>query len=479
MGIQNNGLPDNFLWGGATAANQCEGAYNVDGRGLAGTDVIPQGGDRMKILVEGISNLTMDDNRYYPSHEAIDFYHHYKEDIAMFAEMGFKVFRMSMSWSRIFPNGDDETPNEAGLQFYENVFKELQKYGIEPLVTIIHYDLPLNLMIKYGSWKDRRMVEFYKRYVMTIFKRYKGLVKYWLTMNEINTAIFLPFNSMGVIFDDSESHEQQRYTAIHHELVASAWAVKIAHEIDPEYKVGNMVCAAKWIPYTCAPNDVLSSIDKDHNLYFFADVQSRGYYPSYKLREFDRLNVAIPFVEDDEKVLRENTIDFISFSYYGTHVTSADPEVNEAQGVSDLKTLTNPYLPEVRYKRQDDPIGLRITLNELYERYQKPLFIVENGTAGAEELVNGTVEDDYHINYLREHIKAIKDAVLIDGVKLLGYTTWGCIDLIAASSGLMSKRYGFIYVDKDDQGRGTLKRYRKKSFYWYKKVIESNGADLD
>ena len=472
-------FPDNFLWGGATAANQCEGAYNVGGRGLANVDVQPHGKDRYAVSAGKRVMLELEDGYYYPGLEAIDFYHHYKEDIALFAEMGFKVFRLSIGWTRIYPLGDEEEPNEEGLMFYENVFKELKKYNIEPLVTITHFDCPIHLTKKYGSWKNRKMIDFYEKLVRTLFTRYKGLVKYWLTFNEINMLLHLPFTGAGVLIEEGENKDQVLYTAAHHELVASALATKIAHEIDPENKVGCMLAGGCTYPNTPKPDDIWCALKKERESYFFIDVQSRGYYPNYTLKELERKNIKIPFMEGDQELLRNNTVDFVSFSYYSSRLVSADPKVNNLTEGNVFASLKNPYLETSQWGWQIDPLGLRITLNELYDRYQKPLFIVENGLGAKDELINGTVEDDYRIDYLKEHIKAMKAAIEEDGVELLGYTAWGCIDLISASTGEMSKRYGMIYVDRDDQGNGTFKRYKKKSFNWYKKVIESNGEDLD
>lgn len=472
-------LRKDFLWGGATAANQCEGAYNEGGRGLANVDVVPHGKDRFPVSLGKMKMLELDDQHYYPALEAIDFYHHYKEDIALFGEMGFKTYRLSIAWSRIFPNGDEETPNEEGLKFYEDVFKECHKYGIEPLVTITHFDCPMHLITEYGGWRNRKLVDFYKNLVTVLFTRYKGLVKYWLTFNEINMILHMPFMGAGLLIEEGENADEVKYTAAHHELVASAWATKIAHEIDPTMMVGCMLAAGNTYANTCAPQDVWKSMEKDRENYFFIDVQSRGAYPAYALKELERKGIQIPFVEGDKEILRDHTVDFISFSYYSSRLTSADPEMNKSTQGNVFATLKNPYLNASEWGWQIDPLGLRITLNALYDRYQKPLFIVENGLGAKDELINGTVEDDYRIDYLREHIKAMKDAVELDGVDLLGYTPWGCIDLVSASTGEMSKRYGFIYVDKDDEGKGSLQRYKKKSFDWYKKVIATNGENLD
>ena len=386
---------------------------------------------------------------------------------------------MSIGWSRIFPNGDDITPNKEGLDFYHSVFEECRKYDIEPLVTIAHFDVPMNLVTKYGSWKNRKLVDLYVKYCSVLFNEYKDLVKYWLTFNEINMLLHLPFTGAGLVFEEGENQEQIKYTAAHNQLVASAKATKIAHEINPDFMIGCMLAAGNTYANTPNPNDVFKSLQADREGYFFVDVQSRGYYPNYALKELERKGVVVPFEDGDKELLKENTVDFISFSYYSSRLTSADPEVNKETEGNVFATLRNPYLQASEWGWQIDPLGLRITLNSLYDRYQKPLFIVENGLGAKDELVNGTVEDDYRISYLKEHIKAMKDAVELDGVDLIGYTSWGCIDLVAASTGQMSKRYGFIYVDRDDEGNGTYKRYKKKSFEWYKKVIESNGEELD
>lgn len=475
-------FPKDFLWGGATAANQVEGGWNEGGRGLANVDVIPWGPDRRKAM-SGTAGLEgLDPDHFYPGLEAVDFYHHYREDIALFAEMGFKVFRMSIAWSRIFPNGDEETPNEEGLQFYENVFKELQKHGIEPLVTITHFDCPMHLIKKYGGWKNPILIEFYKRLCTVLFTRFSPFVKWWLTFNEINMILHLPFIGAGLEFEEGEDQEKAKYLAAHNELLASAWAVKIGHEINPENQIGCMVAAGEFYPYCPMPEDVFLAQEKERENLLFIDVQSRGEYPPFARKMFERMGLDLGMTEEQEKLLKENTVDFISFSYYTTRCVSTRSDAGEQVGNA-FKGVRNPYLKASDWGWAIDPLGLRTTMNSLYDRYQKPLFIVENGLGAKDELVldeNGqeTVNDDYRIDYLKAHIQAMKDAVELDGVPLLGYTSWGCIDLVSASTGEMSKRYGFIYVDRDDQGRGTLKRTKKKSFDWYKKVIASNGEDL-
>ncbi len=473
-------LPGNFLWGGATAANQCEGGFQEGKRGIASVDVIPAGEDRFPVALGKLRMTACDEEHFYPSHEAIDMYHHYKEDIKLFAEMGFKCYRFSIAWSRIFPNGDDAQANEDGLKFYEDLINECLKYGIEPLVTICHFDVPMHLVTEYGSWRNRRMVDFYLKYCETVFRRFAGKVKYWLTFNEINMLLHMPFMGAGLLFEEGENEEAVKYQAAHHELVASALATKLAHELMPDAMIGCMLAAGNTYANTCAPEDVWKSMEKDRENYFFIDVQSRGEYPAYAKKMFERREIHIRMEAEDEKILRENTVDFISFSYYSSRLTSADLEAGEKTSGNAFATLKNPYLKASEWGWQIDPLGLRITMNALYDRYQKPLFIVENGLGAVDTpAADGMIRDDYRIEYLREHIKAMIDAVDIDGVELLGYTAWGCIDLVSASTGEMKKRYGFIYVDKDDDGTGTLKRSKKASFNWYQKVIASNGEDLD
>ena len=475
-------FPDEFLWGGATAANQCEGAYNVDGRGLSSVDTIPAGPERMKIARGERKMLECEPGFDYPAHEAIDMYHHYKEDIALFAEMGFKCYRLSISWTRILPNGDDDEPNEAGLAFYESLFNECKKYNIEPLVTIDHFDTPIALIKRYGGWRDRRMIDAYLKYCDVIFKRYKSLVKYWITFNEINMLLHMSFMGAGIVFEDGENSEQVKYRAAHHELLASAKAVKLAHEIMPDAKIGCMLAAGQFYPYTCDPADIWDGLEKDRDNYFFTDIQVRGAYPVWALKRMKRAGVDNVFADGDEEILASGTVDFVAFSYYSSRCTTADPEVFAAHarpGNAVFKAVVNPHLKNTEWGWQIDPLGLRVTANTLYDRYMKPLFVVENGLGAVDKVEDGEkIHDSYRIDYLRQHLIALRDAINEDGVPVMGYTAWGCIDLVSASSGEMKKRYGMIYVDKDDKGQGTLKRLRKDSFYWYKEVIATHGANL-
>lgn len=473
-------LREDFLWGGATAANQCEGGYDLGGRGVANVDLIPAGEDRKLVMSGKMKMYEFDKNHRYPAQTAIDMYHHYLDDLKMLAEMGFKTYRMSISWTRIFPNGDDELPNEEGLKYYEDIFLACKAYGIEPLVTLTHFDVPMHVVKKYGSWRSRLLIDYYQNFCRTVFERYKGLVRYWLTFNEINMILHAPFTGAGLYFEPGENEEQVKYQAAHHQLVASALATKIAHEVDPENQVGCMLAGGLNYPFACHPEDYFKSIQKDREGFFFIDVQSRGYYPSYALKKFEKEGISVKMNPEDTEILKANPVDFISFSYYSSRVVSARPNVSQETAGNIYNSIKNPYLESSEWGWQIDPLGLRASMNVLYDRYQKPLFIVENGLGATDHPdEEGYVEDDYRIAYHREHIKALKAAVEEDGVDLLGYTTWGCIDLIASSTGQMSKRYGFIYVDLDDEGKGTLKRTKKKSFNWYKKVIATNGEDLE
>lgn len=472
-------FPSSFLWGGAIAANQCEGAYKKDGKGLSIVDILPGGKQRFEALFKDPKGALTKDYGFYPSHESIDFYNNYKEDIKMFAEMGFKVLRLSISWPRIFPNGDDFEPNEKGLAFYDKLFAELKKYEIEPLVTINHFDTPVELVKKYGGWRNRKLIDYYVRYAKVLFERYKNDVKYWLTFNEINMLLHIPFFGGGLILEENENKLEAKYQAAHHQLVASGMVTKIAHEINPNNKIGCMLAAGDVYYNTPNPEDVLNSLEKNREQYFFIDVQSRGEYPKYANRIFEENRITLKVEDGDFEILKNNTVDFISFSYYSSRLSTADVELLKAEGGlgNAFFSLKNKYIKVSDWGWSIDPVGLRITMNNLYDRYQKPLFIVENGLGAKDILENDMVNDDYRIAYHKAHIAQMKEAMR-DGVDLLGYTSWGCIDLVSASTGEMSKRYGFIYVDRDDQGNGTNKRYKKKSFNWYKKVIESNGEVL-
>ncbi len=472
-------FPKDFMWGGATAANQCEGGIFEGGRGLANVDVCPAGADRSAVITGHKKMLAMDDAHTYPAAEAVDQYHHFREDLRLFAEMGFRVYRLSIAWTRIFPNGDEEQPNEEGLRFYEELFQECKKYGIQPLVTICHFDCPIGLIQACGGWRSREMIGHYLRLCKVLFERFREYVTHWLTFNEINMILHAPFLGAGLVFEEGEDEERIKYQAAHHELVASALAVKMAHEMNPSNQVGCMFAAGSVYPYSCRPQDVWEALKTGQENYFFADVQARGAYPSYAVRRLQAQGIYPQMEPDDVQILQRYPVDFIAFSYYNSRCIAAPGSTQEEAEGNLFRSVKNPYLTFSDWGWPIDPLGLRITLNEVYDRYQKPLFIVENGLGAMDQPdAQGQIEDDYRIAYLREHIRAMKAAVEEDGVDLMGYTAWGCVDLVSASTGEMKKRYGFIYVDKQDDGSGTLARSRKKSFGWYQKVIASNGEIL-
>ena len=465
-------FPENFLWGGATAANQCEGAYLTDGRGLSSVDVVPFGPDRMAVARGQLKMLACDAEHIYPAHDAIDMYCHYKEDIAMFAEMGFKVYRFSIAWTRILPAGDDDHPNEAGLAFYESLIDECLKYGIEPLVTICHFDTPIALIEKYGGWKDRRMIDAYLKFCTAIFTRYKGKVKYWLTFNELNNMRRMPGGAGGIFFKEGENQKQVIYQASHHMFVAHSLAVKLCHELCPDAKIGCMLSLSNTYPHTCRPEDVFETMELRRRSLFYGDVMIRGYYTA---RIWEEEDIHVSMEPGDEEIIRQYRSDYLGFSYYRTSTHEyGQPFYGDTGG--DQGT-PNPYLETTPWGWQIDPLGLRYTLNELYDRYQIPLFVVENGLGQVDEISeDGCIHDDYRIDYVRRHVQALREAIR-DGVEIMGYTYWGPIDIVSAGTGEMRKRYGFVYVDRDNEGKGTLARRKKDSFTWYQRLLASNGEE--
>ncbi|MFT8362181.1 MAG: 6-phospho-beta-glucosidase [Sporolactobacillus sp.] len=469
-------FPKSFLFGGALAGNQYEGGYDRDGKGLSIVDVEPAGQERGDMLRHPEKYLTIRDDLYYPSHQSIEFYDHYREDIKLFADMHFSALRISINWARIFPNGDDKEPNEAGLKFYDRVIDELARYNIEPIVTISHYETPLALVKKYGSWTNRKLIDFYLNYATTLFRRYGSRVKYWISFNEINCITENPFIAGGLVLDNEKNKVQAIYQASHYELVASAKVTKLLHEMVPGALMGCMLAFSPYYAKTCNPNDQVAAMQQNRVTLFYGDVHARGIYPTYMDRFFKDHHVNLDITDNDRKVLKENTVDYISFSYYMSH--TVDAEHRSEYAAQSYAPVKNPFIQESDWGWPIDPVGLRYSLNLLYDRYQKPLFIVENGL-GARDTVeeDGTINDDYRINYLNDHLVQAAEAI-IDGVELLGYTMWGPIDLVSAGTGEMEKRYGFIYVDRDNRGNGTLKRSKKKSFDWYRDVIDSRGAAL-
>lgn len=476
-------FPNNFLWGGAFAANQVEGGYRDGGKGLSVADIFPRG-DRKKgglfdRTYEQILEAAADeDDSKYPKRRGIDFYHRYREDISLFADMGFKALRFSMSWSRIFPNGDDAKPNEEGLAFYHDMVNELKAHGITPIITLSHFEQPLNLTLKYGGWTDRHLIEFFERFAQTVFDEFHEDIKYWITFNEIDATVHIPLTGAGIVKEHHDNLEQAVYQALHHQFVASARVTEYAHNHYPDFKIGCMTTKNLKYPATCKPEDCVQWFKETTLDSFYTDVQVFGEYPYAIRRQWEKKGIVIDMEPGDIAVMKTNTVDFVSFSYYASLVTSAEGAKKEKVSANLLVGEKNPYLKQTPWGWQIDPEGLRFALNQMYDRYKLPLFVAENGLGTLDVLENDTVQDDYRIDYIRKHVKEMEKAI-DDGVEVFGYTYWGCIDCISASTSEMSKRYGFIYVDQDDEGHGTLKRYPKLSFNWYKKLIASNGANLD
>lgn len=462
----NKTFPDGFLWGGAVAANQVEGGWQEGGKGISTSDMTPNGifGD---VVARQKGDFSIKD-------KAIDFYHRYPEDIALFAEMGFSCLRVSIAWTRIFPQGDEAEPNEAGLAWYDALFDEMARHNIQPMVTLSHYEMPWHLVENYGGWGNRKLIGFFERYARTVFTRYRNKVKLWLTFNEINMSLHAPLTGVGL---QAPCSKGEVYQAIHHQLVASGLAVKACHELIPDGRIGNMLLGGLMYPLTCKPEDVFATLQDNRSWLFFGDVQCRGAYPGYMQRFFRDNGIALQMEASDAGALR-HTVDFISFSYYMSGCVTADKEMVQKLRGNILDMVPNPHLASSEWGWQIDPLGLRTLLNLLWDRYQKPLFIVENGL-GAKDMpdASGNIHDDYRISYLNDHLVQVREAIE-DGVEVLGYTSWGPIDLVSASKAEVTKRYGFIYVDIHPDGSGTLDRSRKASFCWYRDVIHSNGATL-
>lgn len=477
------GFGKDFLWGGAVAAHQLEGGYDKGRKGLSIMDVTTAGDVHTRRRVtDGIV-----EGENYPNHEAIDFYDRYKEDIRLLAEMGFKCFRTSIAWTRIFPSGDEETPNEEGLKFYDDLFDECLRYGIQPVITLSHFEMPLYLVKKYGGWRSRKLIDFFERFAVTCFKRYKNKVKYWMTFNEINNQadvgdgkIFSLYSNSGIICEEGENPEELMYQAAHYELVASARAVRLGHEINPDFEIGCMIAMCPVYPATCRPEDVLMAEKSMQKRYYYTDVHVKGEYPANILKYWERKGLDIDVTKEDLEELRKGCVDYIGFSYYMSFCTAYHEENPGYDYRGGRDYVKNPYVKASEWGWQIDPVGLRYSLNWFTDRYHVPLFIVENGFGAYDKLEeDGSIHDPYRVEYLKKHIEEMKKAVEEDGVDLIGYTPWGCIDLVSAGTGEMDKRYGFIYVDKHNDGSGDLSRKKKDSFYWYKDVIATNGEMLD
>lgn len=489
-------MRQDFLWAGATSANQLEGGYLEGGKGLSNADVITGG----NVSTPRRVTYQIEKDTYYPSHEAVDYFHRYKEDIALFGELGIKVFRMSIAWTRIYPTGEEEFPNPQGIEFYHKVFDECHKYGIEPMVTISHFDVPYALCVKYHGWYDRKLIELFEKYCKTLFEEYKNDVKYWIPFNEINVPLF---NLLGNMIDDSryelcgdaqmlqgmlyKNKEdlpknmtlfQRKVQALHHQLVANAKVIQLGRKINSNFKFGSMTAYSLMYPMTTDPNDQLLALKSDMaGNDICMDVMVKGEYSPFALKYFESKNIKIKMEQEDTSILKKGCADFITFSYYMSGCVSQREDVLH-HAEKTFSGLRNKYLKKTDWNFQTDPVGLRIALNKVYNKYGLPIFISENGLGAYDELVNGTVYDDYRIDYLRDHIQQIKLASEEDGVDVFGYAVWGFIDLVSVGTGEHKKRYGLIYVDKNDDRSGDFSRYKKQSFYWYQKVIKTNGDDL-
>lgn len=473
-------LSKDFLWGGAVAAHQLEGGWDKGGKGVSIADVMTAGANGVdREITKGVLP-----GRNYPNHEAIDFYSRYKEDVKLFAELGFKCFRTSIAWTRIFPNGDETEPNEQGLQFYDSLFDELLKYGIEPVITLSHFEMPYHLVEKYGGWRSRELIDFFVRYAKTVMTRYRDKVKYWMTFNEVNNqgTNYVPWTgwtNSGILYQPGENVQTVLQQAVHYEMVASAKVVKLGHEINPDFKIGCMLAMVPFYPRTCSPEDMVASqIAMEHRLFYYGDIHVFGEYPAYMTAFRKNNGIVLDMTQDDLNCLREGRVDYIGLSYYMSNTVSSTEIENSVKVAEGFYTAKNPYVEASDWGWQIDPKGLRWSLNLLHQRYHVPLFIVENGFGAYDTVEPDGIHDPYRVDYLRPHIQEMKKAVFEDGVPVMGYTPWGCIDLVSAGTGEMEKRYGFIYVDKDNRGEGTLERRKKDSFFWYKKVIESNGEIL-
>ena len=467
-----------FLWGGAISAAQSEGNYLADGRQPSNFDYLPLDDRRLKAVYKNQADsiLASTGDEIYPGRNGNDFYHHYREDIGLLKELGVNSFRFSISWSRIFPTGEEEQPNEAGLKFYEDLLTELEKQQMEPIVTLSHFEIPIHLVKKYNGWEDRKVIDFFLHYGKTVMTRFKERIKYWIPFNEMNMVLHIPFIGGGILFEEGKDNLSMQYQAGHHQLLANALIIQAGKEIDPANQFGAMLAAGKTYAYTCDPKDVFAALQQERENLLFSDVQVFGEYPKFFAHYIVEKNLKLRIDQEDDEILKKNTVDFVSFSYYSSACTAAEESGIDRVATNGYTTLRNPYLPKGKSVWQDDPLGLRITLNQLQDRYHKPLFIVENGIGTQDEFADGKVQDDYRIHYLRGHIKNMLLAVEEDGIELMGYLMWGIIDLPSVSEGKISKRYGVIYVDQDDQNKGTHQRYKKDSFAFYQKIISSNGA---
>ncbi len=480
-------FPEDLLWGSASADFQYEGGFGEGGRGNVtgdyvtnGSHTVPRmmtyimpdgttGASAMRTSIPEGAKAYLDETKYYPSHQATDFYHHYKEDIQLLSDMGLNCLRFSICWGRIFPTGEEETPNEEGLAFYEDIIDTCLENNMEPLITICHDEVPVYLSDEYDGWSSRHTIDCYLKLCKALFERFSSKVKYWITFNEIN--VLSGFSHLGV----HSCEPQATFQAVHHMFIANSLAIKMAKEYREDCMVAVMYALSPVYSLTCKPEDVFAQLDVRRRTLFYIDVMARGYYPNYADKMFKELGVEIKMEPGDEDIIKANTIDYIAFSCYRSTTASAKTKLD----LTGLSFDTNPYLEQTAWGWPIDPQSIRFVCNEIYDRYQKPLFIVENGMGEVDVPdENLYVNDAYRIDYLNDHFKEIQKAVEIDKIPVLGYTMWGGVDLVSLSTGEMKKRYGWIYVDMDDLGNGTLKRVPKASYYWMKEFMETKGQNL-
>lgn len=475
-----NRFPENFKFGGAVAACQVEGAYDIDGRKPSTSDihVYDTNLERNNIKKEGggtldeIKTALEDTENYYPKRHGIDFYHTYKEDLKMLAELGLETFRTSISWSRIFPNGNEETPNEAGLAFYDKLIDEILANDMEPVITMAHYDLPIHLVTEYGGFSNRKIIEFFTRYSRVLLERYGHKVDKWIVFNQVNLVPTVQFGSLEIYDNQAENMEELMYQAVHNQFIAAAKTKEIATELGLSANIGTMIADCTYYPATCRPEDVVWTMKKNRMQYFYTDVQLRGHYPQYALKYFEDQNFAIKMEQGDKELLKENTMDFLGISYYSSKVAEFEKHTMLSDSAGQ-----NPYLRPTPWDWRVDPLGFYNSISQYWDRYGVPIMIAENGFGAIDKLEDETVHDNYRVNYYKDHLKVLKEC-MDEGVEIISFLAWGPIDIVSSSSSEMSKRYGFIYVDIDDLGNGSKNRLKKDSFDWYQKVIKTHGESL-
>ena len=462
-------FPKNFLWGASTSAYQVEGAWNEDGKGLSVIDMLDHPEDTSDFKV------------------ASDHYHRYKEDVKLFSELGLKAYRFSIAWSRIIPNGIGEV-NQKGIEFYNNLIDELNKYNIEPIVTIYHFDLPYELE-KNGGWNNRETIDAFVEYANVLFNHFGDKVKYWLTINEQNTMILHP-GAIGIPKGGKLPSKKELYQQNHHMLLAQAKVMSLCHKKCKNAKIGPALNITTMYGETCNPNDAIAA----HNWetlrgWSFLDLAVYGRYNRLFWSYLEDRELEPLILEGDMEIMKNGKPDFIAMNYYSTATiaqskgdnSDVSPRAGDQQimlgepGV--YRAAENPYVDKSKYGWVVDPVGLRMTLRKVSERYDLPILITENGYGDKDILEeNDVINDDDRIDFIKKHLEQLKLAIA-DGVDILGYCPWSAIDVVSTHQGY-GKRYGFIYVNRDEFNLMDLRRIKKKSFYWYKNLIETNGKNI-